>query len=237
MDLTQTYIVLCRPEERRNIGSVGRAMANSGLSNLVIVGHREDYDDEKVRVLAIHSAYIWEQAEFYESITEATKDCFFVAGTTRRQGKRRKDKLLLPEELATQVVQSGGGAIVFGNERTGLTDSELDECTMGVTIPSHPDFGSLNLSHAVQVIGYTVFRALSLYSPRITPVAMERLDGTVQVIADDLQKIGFFSITGREDMERFWRGILSRACLSEGECKYLEKIFNKAAGLAGKNTK
>ena len=194
MDLTQTYIVLCRPEESRNIGSVCRAMANSGLTKLRIVGRREDYDDEKVRVLAIHSAYIWEQAEFYESITEATKDCFFVAGTTRRQGKRRKDKLLLPEELANQVVESGGGAIVFGNERTGLTDSELDECTMGVTIPSHPDFGSLNLSHAVQVIGYTVFRALSLHSPRVTPVAMERLDGTVQVIADDLQKIGFFSV-------------------------------------------
>ena len=236
MDLTQTYIVLCRPEESRNIGSVCRAMANSGLTKLRIVGRREDYDDEKVRVLAIHSAYIWEQAEFYESITAATKDCFFVAGTTRRQGKRRKDKLLLPEELAAQVVQSGGGAIVFGNERTGLTDSELDECTMGVTIPSHPDFGSLNLSHAVQVIGYTVFRAINLHSPRVTPVAMERLDGTVHVIADDLQKIGFFSITGRDDMERFWRGILSRACLSEGECKYLEKIFNKAAGLAGKNT-
>ena len=108
MDLTQTYIVLCRPEESRNIGSVCRAMANSGLSKLRIVGRREDYDDEKVRVLAIHSAYIWEQAEFYESITAATKDCFFVAGTTRRQGKRRKDKLLLPEELAAQVVQSGG---------------------------------------------------------------------------------------------------------------------------------
>ena len=236
MDLTQTYIVLCRPEESRNIGSVCRAMANSGLSKLRIVGRREDYDDEKVRVLAIHSAYIWEQAEFYESITEATKDCFFVAGTTRRQGKRRKDKLLLPEELANQVIQSAGGAIVFGNERTGLTDSELDECTMGVTIPSHPDFGSLNLSHAVQVIGYTVFRAMRLHSPRVTPVSMERLDGTVHVITDDLQKIGFFSITGRDDMERFWRGILSRACLSEGECKYIEKIFHKAAGLAGKNT-
>ena len=54
MDLTQTYIVLCRPEESRNIGSVCRAMANSGLSKLRIVGRREDYDDEKVRVLAIH---------------------------------------------------------------------------------------------------------------------------------------------------------------------------------------
>lgn len=236
MDLSQIYIVLCRPEESRNIGSVCRAMANSGLVNLRIVGRREDYDDEKVRVLAIHSVYIWERAEFYDSITNATRDCSFVAGTTRRPGKRRKDKLLLPEELVSQVVKNAGGAIVFGNERTGLTDSELNECTMGVTIPSHKDFGSLNLSHAVQIIGYSIYRGTHLNSPGITPVSMERLDKTVQTIADDLQKIGFFSITGRDDMERFWRGILSRSSLSEGECKYIEKIFNKAVGLAGRSS-
>lgn len=236
MDLSQIYIVLCRPEESRNIGSVCRAMANSGLTKLRIVGRREDYDEEKVRVLAIHSGYIWENARFFDSITSATRDCSFVAGTTRRPGKRRKDKLLLPEELASQVIKSAGGAIVFGNERTGLTDSELDECTMGVTIPSDSDFGSLNLSHAVQVIGYSIYRATHLNSPGIIPVDMERLDRTVEIITNDLQKIGFFSITGREDMERFWRGILSRSGLSEGECKYIEKIFNKAAGLASRNS-
>ena len=80
------------------------------------------------------------------------------------------------------------------------------------------------------------YRGTHLNSPGITPVSMERLDKTVQIIADDLQKIGFFSITGRDDMERFWRGILSRSGLSEGECKYIEKIFNKAVGLAGRNS-
>ncbi len=232
MDLSQICIVLCRPEESRNIGSVCRAMANCGLSQLRIVGRREEYDDQKVRVLAIHAAPIWNRAEFFDSITQATKDCSFVAGTTRRPGKRRKDKLLLPEELAALAVQVPGAAIVFGNERTGLTDEELDECTMGATIPSHRDFASLNLSHAVQVVGYTLYRAASHHSPGSIPVTMERLDGTVQTIADSLQKIGFFSVTGRDDMEAFWRGILSRAALSEGECKYMEKIFNKAAGLA-----
>ncbi len=232
MDLSQICIVLCRPEESRNIGSVCRAMANSGLSRLRIVGRREDYDDQKVRVLAIHAAPIWERSEFFDSITLATRDCSFVAGTTRRPGKRRKDKLLLPEELAALAVQVPGAAIVFGNERTGLTDDELDECTMGATIPSHKDFASLNLSHAVQVVGYSLYRAASRHSPGSIPVTMERLDGTVRTIADNLQKIGFFSVTGRDDMEGFWRGILSRAALSEGECKYMEKIFNKAAGLA-----
>ena len=150
-------------------------------------------------------------------------------------GKKRKSKLLLPEELAEEVSRIGKAAVVFGNERTGLTDSELEECTLGVTIPSHKDFASLNLSHAVQVICYTLFRQAEKRSPGYTPVTLERLDKTVSVIADDLQKIGFFSVTGRHDMEMFWRGLLSRSALSEGDCQYLEKIFHKAAGLAWKH--
>ena len=235
MDLSQIAIILCRPEESRNIGSVCRAMANAGIRDLRIVGQRKNYNDEKVRILAIHAAYIWDKAQFYPSITEATKDRSFIAGTTRRRGKKRKDTLFLPEELAAKATTIPRGAIVFGNERTGLTDEELEECTMGVTIPSHKDFGSLNLSHAVQVICYTIFRESEKRSLGVTPVSMERLHTTVHTISDNLQKIGFFSLAGKKDMEIFWKSILSRAALSEGECKYMEKTFNKAAGLALKN--
>jgi len=235
MNKTELIIVLSRPEESRNIGSVCRAMANAGLSKLRIVGKKENYDEEKVKTLAIHAVNIWENAFFYESITEATKDCTLVAGTTRRTGKKRKDILLLPEEFAKKATEISNAAVVFGNERTGLTDEELNECTMGVTIPSHPEFASLNLSHAVQIICYEYFRCISNRSPGYIPVPLNRLDKTVSTIADNLQKIGFFSVTGRTDMEQFWRNILSRSALSEGECKYLEKIFIKAAGLSTKN--
>lgn len=243
MDLQKIVIVLVRPEESRNVGAVCRAMANSGISTLRIVGKREDFDDERVRILAIHAADIWEQAQFFTGITEATADCVFAAGTTRRRGKKRKGKLLLPEECADLATQATGNkrdeggkvAIVFGNERTGLTDEELLECTMGVTIPTCPQFASLNLSHAVQIMGYHLFRVQDKTSPGYTPLTLERIDQTVAVITDNLQKIGFFSLAGRADMERFWRMILSRAALSEGEAAYLEKIFDKAAGLSVRN--
>ncbi|AEE17659.1 RNA methyltransferase [Treponema brennaborense] len=235
MDLSRICIVLAHPEESRNVGAVCRAMANSGMKKLRIVGKKQDYDDERVRILAIHAAGIWERAEFFETITQATADCPLSAGTTRRKGKKRKNMLLLPEEFARQAAAVPGAAVVFGNERTGLTDEELAECTVGVTIPSHESFASLNLSHAVQIICYTLFRAARTRSPGYTPVPLDRLDAAVGTIADDLRKIGFFSVTGRADMERFWRSILARAALSEGECRYIEKIFDKAAGLASKN--
>ena len=207
-------------------------MANNGIKNLRIVGKKEDFDEERVRILAIHAAYIWENALFYSSVTEAVQDCFCAAGTTRRKGKKRKGKLLLPEEFVSEISGSSEGkaAIVFGNER--LTDEELEECTIGVTIPSDENFASLNLSHAVQIMCYHLFRAKNAEQKGYTPIPLSRLDKTITTIADDLQQIGFFSVTGRHDMEMFWRMILSRASISEGEAKYIEKVFNKAAGLA-----
>ncbi len=253
MNLSNIVIVLDHPDESRNIGAACRAMANNDISELRIVGNKADYDIEHIHVLAIHAGGIFDKAQFFNSITEATKDCAICAGTTRRRGKKR-GKLLLPEEFAdmadditgTPVVSTGstteGGkvAVIFGNERTGLTDEQLDECNLGVTIPSSDNFGSLNLSHAVQIMSYHLFRKALVQKKGeyrgYTPLTLERVDKTVQTITDNMQKIGFFKMPGREDMENFWRSVLSRASLSEGEAQYLEKTFSKMAGLASKNS-
>lgn len=264
MNLSNIVIILDHPDEARNIGSACRAMANNDIKELRIVGRREDYDLEKVHTLAIHAAYIFDKAGFYDDINAASADCSLSAGTTRRRGKNRKGKLLLPEEFAEQAdmitgqddsspdgspedyadskvegnVKGGKVAVIFGNERTGLTDEQLDMCTLGVAIPSSKEFGSLNLSHAVQIICYHLFRQNLKNNKKtnagFTPLTLERLDKTVANITDNLQKIGFFKLAGRPDMERFWRSILARAALSESEAQYIEKTFTKMAGLAGK---
>lgn len=242
MNLSNIVIVLDHPDESRNIGAACRAMANNNISELRIVGKKDDYDIEHIYVLAIHAGNIFDNARFFNSIKEATSDCSICAGTTRRRGKKR-GKLLLPEEFADfadkTTDNNAKAAIVFGNERTGLTDSQLDECNLGVTIPSSDDFGSLNLSHAVQIMSYHLFRKNLAQNNNVSagylPLSLERIDKTVQNITDDLQKIGFFKMPGRQDMENFWRSILSRASLSESEAKYLEKTFSKIAGLSQKN--
>lgn len=296
MNLSKISIVLDHPDEPRNIGAACRAMANSDIKDLRIVGKKEDYDVEKVHILAIHAACIFDNARFYNNINEATADCALSAGTTRRRGKNR-GRLILPEEFAREadlvtgepegqtsvaagvtssvalgvtspaatgvaspegqtsaaagvtssaalgVASPVGGrvAIVFGNERTGLTDDQLDMCTLGVTIPTSDEFGSLNLSHAVQILCYHMFRQNLKNTHKdyrgYTPVTLERIDGAVKCVTDNLQKIGFFKMPGREDMEEYWRSLLARANLSEGEVQYLEKIFKKMSGLASKNQK
>lgn len=252
MNLSNIVIILDHPDEPRNIGAACRAMANNDIKILRIVGKKDDYEQaalEHIKVLAIHAGYIFDNVQFFDSINDATKDCCFSAGTTRRFGKKR-GKLLLPEEFAKMASETtdsikdeehNGGkvAVIFGNERTGLTDEQLEQCTLGVTIPSSEDFGSLNLSHAVQILCYHLFRQnISEKNPNYrgyTPLSLERIDESVKIITDNLKEIGFFKMPGREDMENFWRSILSRASLSEGEAQYLEKIFTKAAGLSKKN--
>jgi tRNA/rRNA methyltransferase len=232
-------VVLVRPEESRNVGAVCRSMANCGAADLRIVGWREDYHDAEVRSLALHAAAIWEKARFYDTVTSATGDCVFSAGTTRRRGKLRKGGLLLPEELAERAREiTGKIAVVFGCERTGLTDAEMGECTLGVTIPSDEGFPSLNLSHAVQIVCYELYRGARErddahpLSPGTSPIDLARLDKTVDAIIENLGKVGFFTVHPPEEMGRFWRTVLSRAALTEGEAVYLEYIFHKAAGVA-----
>lgn len=234
MKTENIVVVLDHPDESRNIGAACRAMANNGVKILRIVGERENYDEERIRILAIHAFPIYEKVEFFSSITEATKDCAISAGTTRRRGKKRKEKLFLPEEFASHVSpvsENAKIAVVFGNERTGLTDEQFSECTVGVTIPSCPDFASLNLSHAVQIILYALFREISQNLTGFTPITLDRIDISVNNICNNLQKIGFFHVTGRDDMERFWRSLLARSAMSESEAQYIEKVFSKAAGL------
>lgn len=233
----QTVVILCRPEECRNIGSVCRAMKNMGVSKLRIVGKKTDYDQEKIKILAVHAFDVWENALFFDDLRQAVSDCSYVAGTTRRRGKYRKDWLLLPEEFVIQAEKYSAGkiAVVFGNERTGLEDYELAVCNSGVIIPSEKEQGSLNLSHAVQIICYTIYRSQKELSPGYIPVNQSRLSKTVCSITDNLENMGFFKVAGKEDMKNFWQNLLSRAAISEGEAQYIEKLFSKANGLFKKN--
>ena len=95
MNLNNIVIVLDHPDESRNIGAACRAMANNDISELRIVGERQNYDIEHIHVLAIHAGNIFDNAKFFSSIKEATADCVMSAGTCRLMSSRRSTKLCL----------------------------------------------------------------------------------------------------------------------------------------------
>ena len=213
-----------------------RAMKNMGFSDLRIVGRKEDFDERQVHTLALEAFDIWESAAFFapcvQGLEAAIADCSLAAGTTRRRGKRRKGISFTPEQLAETLASSGAGgkaAIVFGNERTGLTDEELSVCSLSVCIPANPEFASLNLSHAVQVVLYVIARALDGRMGGYEPVPLERLKGAVSGISADISRIGLYKYAGGEDNAQFLEEIFARAQLSERELRRLEALFHKIA--------
>ena len=254
-------VILVRPDEDANIGAVCRAMKNMGLKRLVLVTDRQ-IDENRVRTLAIHAFDIFTSAVRYSGLEPALRTSVLSAGMTRRTGKRRKYVSFTPEELAERIYNlrdgspdSGGGpdeiSLIFGNEEHGLTDEELACCDTAVHIPSSPEFPSLNLSHAVQIVAYELAKKLSA-QPRtgrtsacpdlsafVPPLSRQQLAGYIEDITGSLRQMGFFSFSGlegKEDTGRFFRDILARAGISEGEVRRLRAIFSKCAGLAKKGT-
>lgn len=226
-------IILCRPEISRNIGAVCRAMANNDCTDLRIVGNKADYDEQEVLRLAIHAGSIWQNARFFvpsiAGLQEAVADCSIAAGTTRRVGEKRKSWGMTPEEFASFSATGGEGltGIVFGNERTGLTDEELNVCSAAVNIPSSAVFPSLNLSHAVQIVCYTLFRAHSPRKYGYQRIPYTEITAMSEHINQYLCTIGLFKHGGKEDNIRFFQEMIARAGLSAGEARYFENLFKK----------
>jgi tRNA/rRNA methyltransferase/tRNA (cytidine32/uridine32-2'-O)-methyltransferase len=232
-----------------------------GLSRLRIAGTvREGLDEGAVRARAVHAADIWEGAAFFDTLAGAVADCSLLAGTTRRRGRRRKQVSLSPRDLAAWFRgKPGPGALVFGNERTGLEDDELDLCNIASHIPVSRTFPSLNLSHAVQIYAYELFLALETevrsgggagaVSGGTDGVAggtagVEAVKGAwvplthgeaaelAGSITGTLASLGFYRHPGREIQQRFLRDLICRAGLTVREGKYLGDIFAKAGRLA-----
>jgi tRNA/rRNA methyltransferase/tRNA (cytidine32/uridine32-2'-O)-methyltransferase len=109
-------------------------------------------------------------------------------------------------------------------------------CSLASHIPADGSFPSLNLSHAVQVYACELFRALAPEAGRAVegrwvPLDRGAVDGLVKSVTDSLKSLGFYKQPGREEQERFFRDIFSRAGLTEREGQYMESIFAKAARL------
>jgi tRNA/rRNA methyltransferase len=207
-----------------------------GITSLAIVAEAI-IDPTQARTLAHGAADVLEAAVVYPDLASAVADATLVAGTTRRRGKNRKYFTVFPEQLAERIAAAGQGtaAVVFGNEETGLTDEELALCNLAVTIPASPESGSLNLSHAVQVVCYALARAAPgrLLTP-FTPIASAEVDALVSVITRSLKAIGFFHLVTPRSMTVFFRDILARAGLSVNEAKRMGIVFRKIAGIATK---
>ena len=160
--LGQIHIVMVNTTHSGNIGAAARAMKNMGLSRLTLVDPIAVIDEEAIQ-RSSGAADILQQVRIVPTLQEAIAGCGLVVGTSARS-RHIPWPLLTPRECAAKAAQAipAGNevALVFGRESRGLTNEELHLCNAHVHIPTNPDFSSLNVAQAIQVLSYEMRLAL-----------------------------------------------------------------------------
>lgn len=156
--LNNVSVVLVGTSHSGNIGSAARAMKVMGLTQLVLVDPQCEVDEQTL-ALASGASDVATNARIVSSLEEAVADCELVVGSSARS-RTLNWPMLEPRECGLKSIahasQGQKVALVFGRERTGLTNDELQQCHYHVCIPANPEYSSLNLAMAVQTVSYEV---------------------------------------------------------------------------------
>lgn len=234
--------VLVGTQHPGNIGAAARAMKTMGLSRLVLVAPEKGIDEE-ARRRAAGAEDLLDNAPVYATLAEAVADCQLVLGCTARSRRVALEELL-PEVGAQQVLAAANAgeeiAVVFGRERSGLSNDELELCHRAIHIPSNPDFSSLNLGAAVQVLAYTIRMAVlgdkAVVAPepgfREHPAPHEQVEGFYSQLADTLNEIDFHKGRSPDSAMRKLRRLFGKAELTEQEVRILRGILADAQRMA-----
>jgi len=158
-DFSNIRIVLVEPSHPGNIGGAARAMKTMGLSELVLVNPAR-YPDPQAQWRAAGAQDVLESARICADVNEAIADCHWVVGTSTRS-RRIPWPLQMAQEVASDLLAKPAAtriAILFGTETSGLANEELQKCHCHLQIPANPEYPSLNLAMAVQVVCYELNR-------------------------------------------------------------------------------
>jgi TrmH family RNA methyltransferase len=196
--LSAIRIVLVEPSHPGNIGAVARAMKNMALADLVLVRPKA-FPHAEATARASGADDLLARTRVVDTVAAAVADCGFVAATTSRPRDQNFRALDLHEAAVDILARSerGPAAVLFGAERTGLTNEELALANLLIRIPANPEYPSLNLGMAVQLTCYELFRAAGspagdrplseLTVPLAAGVDMERFYAHLQQVMDEVE--------------------------------------------------
>jgi TrmH family RNA methyltransferase len=232
MDPPDIRIVLVTPSHPGNIGAAARAMKNMGLSALVLVRPKQ-FPDAEATARASGADDVLAAARVVESLGEALAGCGFIAATTARE-RDQYFRVADVRAAASSIVEharSSPAAVVFGAERTGLTNEELEAAHLLLRIPASEAYPSLNLAMAVQLVAYELYRARAAGAlpgapPGVPLATAEELQQLYAHLAQVLEEIEFRDRTdsGTHLMSRL-RRLLQRAELDHNEANILRGIL------------
>lgn len=244
--LARIRVVLVGTQHPGNIGSAARAMKTMGLSRLVLVAPEKALNAEASALAAGADDVLAAAADAtYATLADAVADCRLVLGCTARSRRIQLEEFtprVAAQRILTEAATSAEVALVFGRERTGLTNEELQLCHFAVHIPANPDYSSLNLAAAVQVLSYELRMALLADAAdsagptdserRDPPASHAEMEGFYTQLADTLDAIDFHKGRAPESAMRKLRRLFNRAGMDAREVRILRGVLADAQRMA-----
>ncbi len=225
-------IVLVEPSHPGNIGAAARAMKNMALSRLTLV-NPEAFPHEYATARAAGAEDILQNAKVVTQLDEAIADADIVYGTSART-RTLEWPLCTPRECATQIMTQSADsiAILFGREKSGLTNDELSRCHFHISIPTNKAFSSLNLGAAVQIIAYELFIAqqpVGMESPAVERqdlASVGEVQGFYEHLEQTLTQIEFLDPNQPKMLMKRLKRLYNRAQLDHTELNILRGILS-----------
>ncbi|MEW6119680.1 MAG: RNA methyltransferase [Pseudomonadota bacterium] len=231
--LANIRIVLARTSHPGNIGAAARAMKTMGLSQLVLV-QPDIFPNSQADAMASGAVDILERARVCETLEAALAETTLALGVSARRRDIVAD-VLMPGEAANRVLveaQAAPVALVFGNETSGLSNEELGLCQALVTIPANPDYSSLNLAAAVQVLSYELRCAWlgqdSWPQPGVVGASGDELEKFYGHLERTLTELEFLNPGSPGKLMQKLRRLFSRTRLAKEEVNILRGILTAA---------
>jgi len=229
-------IVLVNTAHPGNIGGAARAMKNMGLAELCLVQPRE-YPAPRAVWRAAGARDVLKNATVVDSVDKAIADCSLVIGTSARE-RRIPWPLINPRQCGERIwaeAQSHKVALLFGREDRGLTNDELQKCHYHVHIPSNPQYSSLNLATAVQVLAYEI-RMASLADSQGNlpdlgewdqpPVTAEDLENFHTHLAETMAELDFYDPENPKQLLTRTRRLFNRLRMDQMEVSILRGLLS-----------
>jgi tRNA (cytidine32/uridine32-2'-O)-methyltransferase len=234
--LNNIRIVLVETSHPGNIGAAARAMKNMRLSRLDLVAPQH-YPSAEATSRASGADDLLAQAKVHASLDQALQGCRLVVGTSARS-RSVSWPVLAPHEAAQRLFEESGQgdvALLFGREKSGLSNSELDRCNYLVHIPTNPDYSSLNLGAAVQVLSYELLLAAlggrqSSQEELCDLATAEMMQGFHEHLTQALGDVGFTDPEQSEKLLRRLRRLFHRARPDKDEINILRGILSAMQG-------
>jgi len=231
--LNKFGFILVNPQLGENIGACARALKNFGFSNLNIVSPRDPWPNTKAKMTSVGAYNIIQKAKIYKNVSDAVKkfDLIFASTARKRDVNKKHISIINFVKLLSKHKNSNIG-IMFGPEASGLSNHDLSLSNFIIQIPTSKKLTSLNLSHAVIVICYEIYKSLNLSEFKKEKVltkltSKSSIKNLIKYLEEMLDKKKFFKpLEKKKSMILNINNIFGRLELSDKELRILFSIFS-----------